>query len=127
MKKILQISKYYYPFIGGIEQVARDIAKVLINIKDVEQKIICFNEDASDGSISCKKNETVHDFVDGVEVIRCSYQMKVSSQSLSWSYNSELKKVMNDFYPDIIILHYPNPFVTHFLLRYRKKDFKLIV
>ena len=54
-KKVLQISKYYYPFLGGIEQVARDIATSINGMDDVEQKIICFNEDASDSKITCKK------------------------------------------------------------------------
>ena len=51
MKKVLQISKYYYPFLGGTEQVARDMANVMLRMDNVEQKIICFNEDASDGMI----------------------------------------------------------------------------
>lgn len=29
MKKILHISKYYYPFVGGTEQVARDVVNAL--------------------------------------------------------------------------------------------------
>ena len=44
MIKVLQISKYYYPFIGGIEQVARDISRSL-DRNIFQQKIICFNED----------------------------------------------------------------------------------
>jgi hypothetical protein len=59
MKKVLQISKYYYPFLGGTEQVARDLAWVLAEMDGVEQKIICFNEDAADGSMECHKEETV--------------------------------------------------------------------
>ena len=125
MKKVLQISKYYYPFLGGTEQVARDIANAINKLDNVEQKIICFNEDASSENFTCKKEETVHDYIDGVEVIRCGYQLKVSSQALSNTYGAELDKVMNDFEPDIIILHYPNPFVTHYLLKYKKKKFKL--
>ena len=127
MKRILQVSKYYYPFLGGTEQVARDIANAIKKMDNVEQKIICFNEDATDGEVICKKSETVHDFVDGVEVIRCGYQIKVSSQSISVSYIKELKQLMDNFKPDIIIFHYPNPFVTHLLMKYQKRPFKLVV
>lgn len=127
MKRVLQISKYYYPFLGGTEQVARDMATAVSKLADVEQKIICFNENASIGDCVCKKNETVHDWVDGVEVIRCGYQLKVSSQALSLFYKSELDKLMTEFIPDIIILHYPNPFVTYYLLKYKRKPFKLWV
>lgn len=126
MKKVLHISKYYYPFLGGTEQVARDMVKALIGT-DIEQKVICFNEDASDGKISCRHGETCTDIVDGVEVIRCGYIAKVSSQAISLSYGRELKKIMNEFKPDVVILHYPNPFVTHFLMKYKKRNFKLLV
>lgn len=127
MKKILQIAKYYYPFLGGTEQVSRDMTRTLLGSDDIEQKIICFNEDADDGNMTCRRKETVHDFVDGVEVIRCGCETKVASQSLSASYSRELKRLMDDFCPDIVVLHYPNPFATHFLLRHKKKKFKLIV
>ena len=46
MKKILHISKYYYPFSGGTEQIARD---VVLALKDgYEQKIIAFNDGKED-------------------------------------------------------------------------------
>lgn len=124
--RILHISRYYYPFLGGTEQVARDIVKVLIGT-GVQQKVICFNENASDGTITCKRNETVTDTIDAIDVIRCSYFIKVKSQSLSATYGNQLKKLMNEFKPNVVILHYPNPFVTYFLLKYKKRDFKLLV
>ena len=116
MKKVLQISNYMYPHIGGIEQVARDIADALKG-EEIEEKIICFNEDAKDGDCVCSRKETVTDTVDGVEVIRCGCFTKVASQSLSLSYPGELKKVLASFRPDTVILHYPNPYVSFFLLK----------
>ena len=39
MKKILHVSKYYYPFRGGTEQIALDCVN---SLKDIyEQKVIC--------------------------------------------------------------------------------------
>lgn len=125
MKKILQISNYLYPNIGGIEQVARDIANTLSD--DYKQKIICFNENASDGNNVCHRNETVHDIVDGIEVIRCGCVTKKISQSLSTTFGRELRKVMENFKPDIAIFHYPNPFQAYYLIRYLKNDFKFIL
>ena len=113
--KILQISNYYKPHIGGIEQVAHDISDSLLN--NYEQKIICFSEDKND------KTEVIDD----VEVIKCGYFKKVASQALSFSYGKRLKKVMTEYNPDVVIFHYPNPFVAHYLLKYKKKNFKLIV
>ena len=125
MKKILQISNYMYPNIGGIEQVARDIANALS--EEYKQKIICFNENASDGNNVCHRSETIHDIVDGIEVIRCGCVTKKISQSLSTTFGRELRKVMDNFKPDIVIFHYPNPFQAYYLTRYLKKDFKFIL
>ena len=116
MEKVLHISKYYFPFIGGVEQVARDCVNAL---KDkYEQKVICFNHEKGDSV----------DEVDGVEVVRASCFAKVASQSLSMDYEKLLKKVLNEFKPDYVVFHYPNPFVGSILTKYfKKKTFKLIL
>lgn len=114
--RILHISKYYYPFVGGTEQVARDAVKALIGT-GAEQKVICFQDGREDQV----------DFVDGIEVVRAGVELTLASQGLSRSYGRLLKKTMDEFRPNIILLHYPNPFVTHFLLKYKNRDFKLLV
>lgn len=127
MKKILQISNYMYPHIGGIEQVARDVMNAISLEGTYEQRVICFNENAeAEGIINVRKQDTV-DFIDGVEIIRCRCFAKISSQSLSYSYYYKLKEVLSDFHPDIVILHYPNPFVSFLLERFFKYPFKLII
>ena len=118
MRKVLQISNYYFPHFGGIEQVARDFARALNHYEDVEHKVICFNEDAKVGDFENHRHETVHDFIDNVEIIKCNCFALVASQSLSWVYYKELKKVLDDFDPDLVILHYPNPFVSSILLHF---------
>lgn len=126
MKKVLQITNHMYPHLGGIERLTRDLADVLCD-QNVEQKILCLNETASDGVYHCNRAETVHDIIDGVEVIRCGCVAKVRSQGLSLTFSRELRCLMDNFQPDIIIFHYPNPFEAHFLLHYRKRKCKLIV
>lgn len=115
MKKILHISKYYYPFKGGQEQTAKDFAETLY--KKYDQKIICFNEN---------KNNQI-DSINGIEVIRCGIQAKIASQPISLSYSKMLRKIIKDYKPDIIIFHYPNPFVAHYLLKYLNSETKLIL
>ena len=34
---------------------------------------------------------------------------------------------MDSFQPDIVVFHYPNPYAAQFLLRYKKRKFKLIL
>ncbi len=127
MKRVLQISNYYYPNIGGIEQVARDISNVLRCEEDFEHKVICFNEDSRDGDRVCHREETIHDVVDGVEIVKCGCIGKVSSQSLSLTFGRELRKIMDEFCPDIVIFHYPNPYQAFFLLQYSKRPFELLL
>ncbi len=116
MQRILHVSKYYYPFSGGTEQIARDC---VLALKDqYEEKVIAFNDD---------KKDTIEE-IDGIEVIKCGCFARISAQSLSKSYASKLKNVMKKFNPDIVIFHYPNPFVANLLLKnLKKRDTKLII
>lgn len=116
MEKVLQITNYMYPHIGGIEQVTRDIGNSLKG--KYEQKIICFNHE--------KGNK--NDNVDGIEVNRVNCQCKIASQSIALSYGKKLKKIINEYNPNIVIFHYPNPYAAFFLEKYLKhKKFKFIL
>ena len=125
--RILQISNYLYPNIGGIEQTARDIARALTK-DNHENKIICFNETADSPDKHCKRKETVKDTVDSIEVYRCGCICKAASQSISLTFGRQLKSIMDSFEPEIVIFHYPNPYQALFLLRHCKKQrFKLVL
>jgi len=115
VKKVLHISKYYYPFAGGIEQVARDAVRALQG--KFEQKILCFEHD---------KNENIN-VVDDVEVIRCKCQCKIFSLSISLEMARKFKDLLKTFKPDYIVFHYPNPFFASILLRNIPKECKLIL
>nr|WP_304578706.1 glycosyltransferase [uncultured Acetatifactor sp.] len=115
MKKILHVSKYYYPFHGGTEQIAQECVNSLMG--QYEQKVICFN----DGN----KDKT--DEIDGIEVIRAGCFMTISSQGLSGTIGGKLKRVIQTFKPDIIIFHYPNPFVAHYLLKCIGTEIKFVI
>ncbi len=115
MKKVLHISKYYFPFRGGTEQIAQDCVKSLIG--KYEQKVFCFNEGKED----------FKDEIDGIEIVRAGCFAKVSSQSLSSTYGKLLRKIIRDFKPNIVIFHYPNPFAALYLLRYIPKSCKLVL
>ena len=124
--RLLQIPNYYYPHTGGIEQVARDIVHSLKDL-DIEQKIICFNENAKRGNLLNNRKDTVVDIVDDIEIHRCGCFAKIASQSLSLTYPKELKKLIKEFDPETIIFHYPNPFVASFLLPQVKRDIKFVL
>lgn len=117
MKRILHISKYYYPFIGGVEQIARDC---VLSLKGgAEQKIICFDHHS--------KSKDSNDIVDGVDVIRVGQQALIASQAIGFTYKENLKELFEKFKPDIVIFHYPNPYVSHYLLKLLPANVKLVV
>lgn len=114
--RILHVSKYYHPFSGGTEQIARDCVMALRD--DYEQRVIAFNDGREDR----------REKVDGIEVIKCGCFAKISSQSLSLSYKRELERSIDEFDPDIVVFHYPNPFVASILLKaIEGRDIKLIL
>lgn len=111
----MHISKYYYPFRGGTEQIARDCVNVLDRTN--EQLVICFNDEA----------KSKEDQVDKVRIIRAGCAAKIASQGISLSYGRKLWEAIRTFKPEIIIFHYPNPFVAHYLLKYIPSDVRLIL
>ncbi|CAK7004844.1 MAG: D-inositol-3-phosphate glycosyltransferase [Parabacteroides sp.] len=117
MKRILHISKYYPPQMGGIEDVCYNIVSYLSTINEVEQKVICFN------TIS----KTVYEKYQGVEIIRVASDMKILSQPLSIKYKKELENLLQNFRPDIVHFHAPNPFVCLFLNMLLSRETTLII
>lgn len=116
MIKVLHISKYYYPYAGGIEDVCYNIVSSLGSLP-IEQKVICFN--------SSRSTNSVH--YEGVEIIRIGQFFKLASQSLSLKYKSELRKILKSFQPNIVHFHAPNPLVAYYLIPLLSKQTKLIV
>ena len=115
MAKILHISKYYYPFFGGIEDVAQTIVEELKPFHT--QKIICFNN----------HNRTIEEIIDGVSVTRIATIGKFFSQPVSTIYLLHLKRIIAEFQPDYIHFHLPNPLVTLCLLKVDLSKIKLYI
>lgn len=116
MKRILHVAKYYSPFCGGTEQISKECLNALRE-DGYEQKVICFNHEKGSS----------REWQQGVEIIRCGCFAKLASQSLSFTYGKMFRAILKVFQPDIIIFHYPNPFVAHYLLKNCGKEVKLIL
>lgn len=118
MKKVLHISTYYYPQFGGIEQVAYDIVEILKE-NNLDNRVICFSEDGI----------TKEEMIDGVKVYKVGFLKKISSQAISFEYYFKLKKIIEDYKPDFIHLHLPNPLIAIYLnnLLKNKREIKLIL
>ena len=115
MKKVLHISNYYTPHIGGIESTCQYLAEGLKGEYDV--RVICFSED----------NRTKYEETNGIKIIKPAVILNIARQGLSLNYYFELRKLLKDWKPDIIHIHYPNPFVTALLLPLISKKCKLYV
>jgi glycosyltransferase involved in cell wall biosynthesis len=102
-KRVLHISKYYYPYLGGTESVCQDIVE---GLKEYENRVICFND----------SNRTVCCEINGIQILRIGCFMKVASQSCSLFYYYYLKRNIQSWQPDIIHFHHPNPFVAFLLV-----------
>lgn len=112
--RILHISKYYYPYIGGVENICKYIVD---NTPTDEVAVVCFNE----------KRHDSEDVVDGVKVYRVGAWVTVARQALSLSYFTTLRKAIKEFQPDVIQFHWANPFPAAVLLSIIPKRVKLII
>ncbi len=112
--KILHISKYYFPFRGGTEAVAQDVAE---GLTEYQNKVIAFNHESG------FKQDVIND----IEVIRPHSTAKVASQSLSVSYPFVLRRILKKWQPDAVHFHHPNVFVAFLLNIILPRHIKLVV
>jgi glycosyltransferase involved in cell wall biosynthesis len=113
MKKILHVSKFYYPYYGGIEDVARTIIDELKPY--YEQRIICFNHEKG----------TIYN-INGVDVLRIGTLFTIASQPVSIKYRSKLQNMIDSYKPDFIHLHLPNPLIAFYILTLNLHGAKII-
>lgn len=116
--KILHIPNFYYPNTGGIEQTARDLVNCFAEEGVEKQRVLC-------ADLSSKK--TRHYQVDGISVTACGTWKRLFSQAITPDYPKYLKKHMDQYRPDVVVLHWPNPYHVFFLSRYYKRKFRFVL
>jgi glycosyltransferase involved in cell wall biosynthesis len=116
-KKILQLSKYYYPTMGGIELVAKMISRAHVDLGDTVN-ILSFGENVSkyDGPYKEKVTQVRSNVV-------------LMSAPINYNLIFEFKQYVIDHEIEKIYVHLPNPFMHHLLWIFRrflkKKNIKL--
>ena len=107
--KILQVNKFYYPWIGGIETVVKDIAEGLRDKADIEV-LVCQ-----------PKGKTKIELINGVKVIKSGSLGTYFSMPVSFSFFRFFNKLSKN--ADIIHLHMPFPLgdLACLLSRYKGK------
>ncbi|EMJ7521486.1 glycosyltransferase [Providencia rettgeri] len=114
---ILQLSKYYKPYCGGVESVVADLSEGLI-LRGHTINVLAI------GNSSSNKPEIIK----GVHVTRAKECFNIAQTSISFEYIKLTTKYFNDC--DIVHLHLPNPlaniaYLVAFILNKRKP--KLII
>lgn len=112
--RILHISKYYSPYLGGVENICKYLVE---GTAKHETAVVCFNDKCKD----------VIEEVNGHKVYRVATWLNVARQALSLSYFWVLKKAIKEFKPDVIQFHWANPFPAWVLLCVIPKNIKLII
>ncbi len=110
--KVLQLGKYYSPYVGGIETQLQRLCDVLIH--HVALEVVVASSEPRDSS----------DVVNGVPVYRCAELAKVASTSLCPSMIAELSR--RDY--DVIHMHFPNPMgVMAYLASKKPKNHRIVI
>lgn len=94
--KVLQLNKLYYPTIGGIEKVVKQIAEGL-------------NEEVEMSVLTCAEGKHfITERLNGVQVYRVPSLFRIGSLPVPFGLTRQLRKLMKE--QDVIHLHMPFPF-----------------
>jgi len=99
-KKILQINKFYYPWLGGVETVVKDIADSLNGQPGWQVDVL----------VCQAKGRRAVESINGATVYRAASYGKLLGMPMSLDFFHLLKKLWNDY--DQIIIHHPFPLVS---------------
>ena len=113
-KTILHVSKYYYPYLGGIETLVKSLAEGMTEYRNI---VVCFATDGKDST------ETVN----GITVYRVKVNFSIMSQDVAFGYHRTLKRLMEEYEPQFVHVHCPDPYVYPLVLRTLRSDTKLIL
>ncbi len=118
MIKVLQVNKLYFPYVGGVEVVAHQIAKNVSGKNNLQVDLLVGSE-----RVNLKK-EVMDE--GNFKVYKSPALGKKFNVSLSPSYPFLFKKMVKEY--DIIHFHIPSPIVeaSHFLFSI-PKDKKVVV
>lgn len=111
---IVQIGKYYYPALGGIENNTRQIAEIINRVYQCH--VICMRPG---------KGPRSERTIDGVRV----FELKSAGSIWRQQLVEKPDDLLNQLKPKCIHFHYPNPLLAVYLLSYLKKnpEIKLVI
>ncbi len=105
--KVLIVTPYFYPKVGGLENYALNIA-IQLQRHGNEVIIVTSNHE---------RTGRIEDNVNGLKVIRLPIQFRLSNTPFSLSWKSQIKKIISNEKPDVINAHLPVPFIADMAVR----------
>ena len=112
--RVLHISKYYFPYLGGVESICKYLVE---RMPQHITSVVCFN--------SQRKNAV--DEGNGHRAYRVGTLLNIARQALSLSYRNGLQWAILAEKPDVIQFHWANPFPAILLRLVMPKDVKLVL
>ena len=108
--KILQVNKFYSPWIGGIENVVKDLADGLNGKDGIEMEVLACQSRGKGGV----------EIIDGIKVYRASSFGMLFRMPISLDFFTLYRKLAKQ--ADLIILHHPFPlsFLAYAILGRKK-------
>ena len=117
--KIAHVTPFYYPVIGGVENVVEKVAEFMVS-RGHDVYVITYNRLRKGG----ERSLPWHEIINNVQVIRVK-------PDFTWShgtYSSEISKVLTELRPDIVHVHvWRHPHVFQIAKLRKKSNFKAIL
>ncbi|HEX8965967.1 MAG TPA: glycosyltransferase family 4 protein [Patescibacteria group bacterium] len=101
--KILLVTPYFYPKIGGLESYAYNIAKGLKKTFKWDVVVITSNH---------KNKIDIKEKLEGITIYRLAPLFKISNTPINPFWYFKMKKIITNEKPDIINAHSPVPFIA---------------
>lgn len=111
--KLLVVTPYFYPKIGGMENYAYNISKGLIKEYNYEVVVITSNHESP--------KEYKEENLEGMKVYRLPRQFKISNTPISFKWKNQIKDIIEKEKPVIINAHSPVPFISDVACRIAHK------
>lgn len=101
--KIMVVTPYFYPHIGGAENYAYNIAKGLKEEYNWEIVVITSNHE---------KRERKKEIIEGIKIYRLPFWFKISNTPVNPMWLFGIHRILIEEQPDIINAHSPVPFIS---------------
>jgi rhamnosyl/mannosyltransferase len=113
--RILQVNKFYYPYIGGVEKVVQQLSEELLKEVGVENEVLACHTSRNDWRGAIR----------GVNVTLAGSWRTVLGMPISTTFPKLFQKLAND--REIVDLHMPFPIAAWCLPKLRTRRTRIVV